>query len=54
MKGIIINSDSDGILKYIGHPEALPTTVEDVRHFAREFANTHQEVHGQTVQRLHR
>ncbi len=41
MKGIIINSDSDGILKYIGSKAALPTSVEDIRHFAREFANTH-------------
>ncbi len=41
MKGIIINSDTDGILKYIGHPEAKPTSVEDIRNFAWEFEGTH-------------
>ncbi len=40
MKGIIINSDVDGILRYIGRDDALPTTVKDIADFPKEFEGT--------------
>ena len=40
MKGIIINSDVDGILRYIGRDDALPTTVKDIEDFPKEFEGT--------------
>ncbi len=36
-KGIIINSDSDGILKYIGLSDIPPVSVQDIEDFPREF-----------------
>ncbi len=41
MKGIIINSDSDGILKYVGRDDALPTSAKDIADFTKEFEGTH-------------
>lgn len=37
MKGIIINSDADGILKGIGKKGAPPTTAEDILNFPETF-----------------
>ncbi len=40
MKGIIINQDTDGILKGIGHPNAPYCTASDIENFVKEFEGT--------------
>ena len=39
-KGIIINSDCDGALWYIGRDDALPTTAQDIIDFAKDFGGS--------------